>query len=74
MPPRLTHETGAKALLMGEFHEQLQIPNPDFCGCAETDCEDCENEEAETITVDVQVSWTTIKAIYAMAAEHFRQV
>lgn len=74
MPPSLTHENGAKALLMGEFHEQRQIHNPAFCGCGETDCDDCENEEAEMITVDVPVSWTTIKAIYAMAVEHFRQV
>ena len=59
MPRALTAENGAKALLSGEFHELIEVPNPDY------DHDD--DEEPEFFTQAVPVSWTTIKAIYAMA-------
>lgn len=73
MPRELTAENGAKALLSGEFFEDVRVP-----------CEDCEiymlddNEGIECEHCDstgfatgkVPVSWTTIKAIYAKAVEH----
>ena len=64
MPTELTAENGAKALLIGEFHESIYIPNPDYCGCGK--CDFCieRPEESETRQVDVPVSWTTIKQIY----------
>lgn len=49
-------------LLSGEFHELIEVPNPDY------DPEDHDDdEEPEFFTQAVPVSWTTIKAIYAMA-------
>jgi len=74
MPKELTSENGAKALLIGEFYETLEI---DLCMCtemgtvddAEEDCEFCNG--TGVISHKVLVSWTTIKAIYQMIVEHF---
>ena len=63
MPKELTSANGAKALLIGEFHESIEVANPDVCGCGENDCLDC-LDEPETCVVMVPVSWTTIKQIY----------
>lgn len=69
MPRALTAENGAKALLSGEFHETIELPNP------EHDPEDFEaDEEPETYLHKVPVSWTNIKAIYAKVVEHFWSV
>ena len=66
MPAALTAENGAKALMMGEFKEHLNLP----CVC-DSDLDDCElcNGTGE-IDQKVPVSWTTIKEIYAMAVKH----
>lgn len=72
MPRKLTAENGAKALLIGEFSETVE--NPYYCKCGEgpDNCEACyiaeDNDIPETLTIPI--SWTTIKAIYDMAAEH----
>ena len=71
MPRELTAENGAKALMSGEFYSEIVQPNPDYCGCNQSDCDYClegmgEGVE-EMITVSVPVSWPTIKAIYSMA-------
>ena len=73
MPRELTAENGAKALLIGEFFEEIEVYNPDYCGCGEEDCPECDDVHGEspTYTRKVPVSWTTIKAIYAMAVKHF---
>ena len=68
MPCELTAENGAKALLAGEFRELIEVPNPDY------DPEDHDDDgEPEFVTQAVPVSWTTIKAIYAMAVKHFAE-
>lgn len=75
MPRSLTAENGAKALLMGEFSEWVEVP----CGMCDGDGyteDDDGNDICPSCTgnglVDrkVTVSWTTIKAIYAKAVEH----
>ncbi|UIF90909.1 hypothetical protein KAF44_32505 [Cupriavidus necator] len=69
MPSALTAENGAKALLSGEFHETFSSACP-ACGgdVEEDDCGVCEG--SGTVEIRIPVSWTTIKAIYAMAVEH----
>jgi len=71
MPKSLTAENGAKALLMGEFFETIEVLNKAYCGCGK--CDHCYDfpEEPEMITQKVPVSWTTIKAIYAKIVSHF---
>lgn len=73
MPRSLTSKNGAKALLMGEFFEEIEVPNEEYCGCGECDyCIEVQDEDAtETVTQKVPVSWTTIKEIYAKAVEHY---
>jgi len=63
MPKELTAENGAKALLIGEFSEKVYIP----CLECEEDCEECTNHY---IPHKIPISWTNIKAIYAMAVKH----
>ena len=65
MPKELTAENGAKALLIGEFHVETQVPNPDYDPLL-----DDEDEEPEFFTAQIAVPWDTIKKIYAMAVEH----
>ncbi len=72
MPKELTAENGAKALLIGEFFEEVETENPDYCGCGECDfCEENPDEE-ETYLQKVYVSWTTIKEIYKKAVDKLR--
>lgn len=59
LPLRLTAENGAKAALSGEFFETIEVENPDF------------DDEKETVQEKVPVRWTTIKAIWRKAVEHF---
>lgn len=66
MPKELTAENGAKALLIGEFHVETQVPNPDYDPSL-----DDEDEEPEFFTAQIAVPWDTIKKIYAKAAGHF---
>ena len=69
MPARLTAENGAKAALIGEFCEEIETMTE--CtregGCNEPECDG----EYHTGMQQVPVEWTTIKAIYARAVEHF---
>lgn len=74
MPKRLTAENGAKALLMGEFKEKIEVDCP-FCvgtGLDEEDEEECEYCGGRgSGPIDIVISWTNIKKIYAMAVKHF---
>ena len=65
MPVSLTAANGAKFLLSGEFSEKIAVSCPD---CTEG-CETCDG--SGELYRAVPVSWTTIKAIYAKAVEHF---
>jgi hypothetical protein len=65
MPKELTAENGAKALLIGEFHVETKVPNPDYDAFL-----DDEDEEPEFFTAQIPVPWDTIKKIYAMAVQH----
>lgn len=56
MPKELTAENGAKALLNGEFSEEIMIYN------------DLEGVE---FPQKVSVTWSTIKAIYSKIVEHY---
>lgn len=73
VPAELTAENGAKTELIGEFFESVEVPDPDYCGCGECDycVEVATDEDSETMTQEVPVSWTTIKAIYRKAMELF---
>lgn len=73
MPSKLTAENGAKALLSGEFSETVVIT---CTACyfelyGDVDCEVCAG--SGEYLQDVPISWTTIKAIYAKAANHMGQ-
>jgi len=72
MPFELTAENGAKYVLIGEFSESYTA----MCGDCEGDghfhsideeCELCEG--TGEITQKVDVSWATIKEIYAMVVK-----
>lgn len=73
MPTTLTAENGAKAALIGEYHEKLWV---DCHMCYHDDeedlenCEHCNGEGGED--VEVPVSWTTIKQIYKDCVELFK--
>ena len=65
MPRSLTAENGAKALLIGEFKESIELACPE---CADScdgevfeDCEICGGDG--TYSQNVDGSWTTIKEI-----------
>ncbi|WP_306393443.1 Lar family restriction alleviation protein [Telluria beijingensis] len=68
MPRRLTAENGAKAAMIGEFHEEITVRCPD-CDGADDDhyCASCNDEGTAQQAVPVQ--WDTIKQIYAKAVE-----
>ena len=71
VPKELTAENGAKGLLIGEFHEAVELQCPecnDICEIDE-DCHICNGDG--TYFQKVPVSWTTVKEIYAMAVNHF---
>ena len=73
MPRALTAENGAKGLLMGEFSEEIELSCPDCDGGTYHDlptdqCGTC--NDTGLITSKVDISWTTIKDIYAMAVKH----
>lgn len=68
MPRSLTAENGAKAAMIGEFHEEIEITcSACYFDEAQDDCEVCGGDGH--YTQRVPVSWTTIKEIYAMAVK-----
>jgi len=73
VPRRLTAENGGKALMMGEFFEKIDITCPNCQGDGITEdgdvCKEC--DDCGEVVQQVDVSWTTIKAIYARAIDHF---
>lgn len=66
VPKKLTAENGAKAALLGEFNLEYTLTCHE---CFGEGCEDC-NDEGRWIN-SIPVDWTTIKAIWAKAVEHF---
>ena len=74
LPKELTAENGAKSLLIGEFHEETRVKNPNWCAesceSGRPDCSACEEvedwEKEEYFIKKVPVSWSTIKDIYKM--------
>jgi len=72
MPKELTAENGAKACLIGEFFETIQIPCEECLVMGETDDDTCpECFGTNYINRRVPVSWTTTKDIYAAVVKHF---
>lgn len=74
MPAELTAENGAKELLIGEFHEAINIQCSECYGDGHIDGEPC--EECDTVgsyLVKVPIHWTTIKEIYAMTVKHLAE-
>ena len=68
MPRTLTAENGAKAALVGDFFETVEVPCPECRDRREGYvCGTCRGEGHLEQRVDV--SWTTIKAIYKRAVE-----
>ncbi|PUB87025.1 MAG: hypothetical protein DBP02_01925 [gamma proteobacterium symbiont of Ctena orbiculata] len=71
MPKALTAENGAKALLIGEFNEKI-ISDCPAClnknGDIDDNCYLCDG--TGEFVQEIQVSWTTLKEIYAMAVKH----
>lgn len=68
VPAKLTEANGAKHLLQGEFFESIKQPCQECADIPDDDCADCGG--TGYIDVDVPVSWTTIKEIYAKAVKH----
>ncbi len=82
LPLRLTAENGAKGLMIGEFFVSTRVvcdacegtgDHPERRATAAKDVdEDCPDCAGEGWTVGkVEVDWTTIKAIWRKAVEHF---
>lgn len=73
LPRALTAENGAKAHLIGEFYEKVDLQCPECLGLGENrdagKCEICGG--SGSLIQDVPVSWATIKAIYAKVVEHY---
>lgn len=72
MPKTLTSERGHKGLLIGEFHETIEVSNPDYCGCGKCDyCIDVADDENNQpyISQNIAIRWTTIKDIYNKIVE-----
>lgn len=69
LPRALTAENGAKALLIGEFHETCTMSCPECDGDEEclADCSTCHGQGY--INQRVPVEWDTIKNIYAKIVE-----
>ena len=71
MPKELTAENGAKYLMMGEFFVEIDVDNPNHCGCEDENCDRCmDGNEPETLNHRVYLDWTIIKEIYAKAVKH----
>jgi len=69
MPRELTAANGAKALLSGEFFEEDEADCMYYDDvCTDKDCGMCHG--SGVYIRKIPVSWTTIKAIYAMAVKN----
>ncbi|MBE0114579.1 hypothetical protein FOT85_22650 [Klebsiella michiganensis] len=66
VPKKLTAENGAKSVLIGEFNLEYTLTCHE---CFGDGCDDCSGEGTWTNTIPID--WTTIKAIWAKAVEHF---
>lgn len=63
LPRKLTAENGAKALLMGEFFEERKFECQECSGDIDSiSC--CTCDGFGMVIERIDVSWTTIKAIY----------
>jgi len=71
LPFKVTAENGGKYLLNGEFTENIEVDNPDFCGCGDCDYCEMEPEQEESYIRKVTVSWPTIKDIYNKIVEYY---
>ncbi len=74
LPKELTAKNGAKAHLIGEFYEKVDLQCTECLGLGEADggganCEICEG--TGSLIQDVPVSWATIKAIYQKIIEYY---
>lgn len=69
MPKELTAENGAKGLMSGEFSQKCPVICPD---CSDTfDNEGCVTCGGDgELYQNINISWTNIKEIYAMAVKH----
>lgn len=67
VPKRLTAENGAKCLLVGEFSETKFVNCPECFG--DDECETCDG--SGRLEINVPVTWTNIKEIWAKGVEHF---
>lgn len=66
MPEHLTSDNGAKYALSGEFSVSIDVRCPD-CDGENEDCGLCHGDG--TLKENVEIDWTTVKAIYAKAVE-----
>lgn len=72
MPRELTAENGAKALLSGEFYEEDEVDCMYYDDvCCNTECGICHGTGA--YIRKTLISWTNIKAIYAMAVKNLSE-
>lgn len=70
LPKELTAENGAKALLSGDFFEEMRMECP-VCGDYGNNptCDGCDGEGH--IDIKLRVSWTNIKSIYKRIVKHY---
>jgi hypothetical protein len=71
MPKKLSAENGSKALMIGEFFVEVEVPSEEYCGCDECDyCINVQDYDASpTVMQKVPVSWDMIKDIYDKLVE-----
>ena len=67
IPKKLTAENGAKALLIGEFYEKLQLRCPD-CDGTDKDCDICKGDGY--YIQEIPITWSIIKLIYKKAVHY----
>lgn len=66
VPREITAETGHKAGMIGDFHEEVGMQCPE-CEGSESGCDICGG--SGEYVMRVSVSWTTIKAIHRRIVE-----
>lgn len=66
VPREITAETGHKAGMIGDFHEEVGMQCPE-CEGSESGCDICGG--SGEYVMRVSVSWTTIKAIHKRIVE-----
>lgn len=69
MPTELTAENGGKGLMIGEFFEEIEIRCQECADCENEDCYICDG--TGFYMQKVPIEWSTIKAIYKKAVDHF---